>query len=953
MDYSDYNDFVHFSSAQERLLNFKYKLDLVNDYSQSIASASLATTGLQGASGSKSYYENLLTGVISNFDHYERFLYYESGSTSWPKSNVTKPYVNKLSNATEAIIWYSNQVANAIDYDNTNYSSLAYSIPTYLRDDANNENYLTFVYMVGQHFDNLWLYSKAVTDKYDADNRIDKGISKDLVAEALKNFGVKLYTSNKSVEDLFTTFIGQGYASGSETIVNYITGSLTGSNTPIQPTSYDNYQKEIQKRIYHNLPLLLKSKGTERGLRALINCLGVPGDILEIKVYGGRNTNERPFYGDYQYYTSSLDKVRLDHTGSIISGSTLSNHVSIIKRDNKYTDDLHAIEVGFSPTDNVDNYIISKSLADTNLVTFNIDNYIGNPSSLTLPNYEGLYTVAEDILGDLTQYDIRDYVKLIKFFDNTVFKMVKDFIPARAVADTGIIIKPNLLNRSKAKSVKTSVDTISGSNINNAFNYTSSIDTAFTEGTDGSSFGALNEYTASYLQTVLTPNGFKILSTKGKGEARYDGEFANSRIRVTTGELNSSNTLKKGIPPKVQFSVKFFSVPPNALCTLDNTAVVNKVVQPGVPYSLGTLFGTVGIPAPPNTLYYQGTTSAPTSLIPSTYTFTNGQYTPITIYADAGDISNTPCNETMVFTVVTCSLGVTKAPSYIVQGATYDLRDWFTLNSNLDVSFEIKKAGTLIDTVTAPLYTYTFSGFPNDVFTVKVIDNVDPTCNQSVNVEFFTCYIQPNEYTVFEVFGDQPQSIVLVNVLPYFTGILPEALYYSQPYIVPNHQTAAAPNPTAWSLTPPDEVYVTGTGAYVKVVNVPNICERVIIISKISEGAEEYKTTTLRKGTNPMRACNVGDGSGYVTGGTAPILYTPQDVQYSSWTNQSYLNFQELWASNKRVTLVTTGLGITGWYSDGFRVYPYSNGYPNNTSLATYNTSEGVGATDPIFCTSL
>ena len=295
VDYSEFSNFVHFSSAQERLLNFKYKLDLITNYSASLASISTATTGLQGISGSKDYYQTLLTGVVNNFDHYERFLYYESGSTSWPKSNTTKPYNNQASNTSEAITWYADQIANAIDYDNTNYSSLAYSIPAYLRDDANNENYLTFVYMVGQHFDNLWLYSKAVTDKYDADNRINHGISKDLVAEALKNFGVKLYTSNKSIEDLFTTFIGQAYQSGSEKINVYVTGSLTGSNAPIQPTSYDDYQKEVQKRIYHNLPLLLKSKGTERGLRALINCLGIPGDILDIKLYGGRNTNERPF----------------------------------------------------------------------------------------------------------------------------------------------------------------------------------------------------------------------------------------------------------------------------------------------------------------------------------------------------------------------------------------------------------------------------------------------------------------------------------------------------------------------------------------------------------------------------------------------------------------------------------------------------------------------------------
>ena len=296
VDYTTFNDFIHFSSAQERLLNFKYKVDLIETYSGSIASIANATLGSTGVSGSRTYYEGLITGVVDNFDHYERFLYYESGSSSWPKSNTTKPYVNKLSTDPESITWYTGQIATAIEYDLTNYNSLVYSIPTYLRDDANNENYLTFVYMVGQHFDNLWLYAKA-----DADNRIDFGISKDLVAEALRNFGVKLYTSNKSVEDLFSTFIGQSYQSGSEVINHYITGSLTGSNTPIQPTSYNDYQKEVQKRIYHNLPLLLKSKGTERGLRALINCYGIPGDILDIRLSGGRDTNNLPFLGTTEH----------------------------------------------------------------------------------------------------------------------------------------------------------------------------------------------------------------------------------------------------------------------------------------------------------------------------------------------------------------------------------------------------------------------------------------------------------------------------------------------------------------------------------------------------------------------------------------------------------------------------------------------------------------------------
>ena len=513
IDHTDYSDFIHFSSAYERLVNFKYKLQLIESYSSSLARINTAASQSAGTTGSNTYYSNQIQGVIDNFDHYERFLYYESSSYAWPKSNTTQPYVNVNSSNSIALNWYANQLATANGYDLSNGNILINSIPSFLRDDPNNENYLTFIYMIGQHFDNLWIYGKAVTDKYDADNRLGFGISKDLVGEALKNFGVKLYTSNNSIEDLFRSFIGQAYQSGSEDINFYITGSLTGSNTPIQPSSYDNYNKEVQKRIYHNLSHLVKTKGTERGLRALINCFGIPSDILKIKLYGGRNVDERPFYGDFQYYTSSLSKIRLDHTGSLITGSTLSSYTSIYKRDPKYTDDLHTVEIGFSPTDNVDNYLRNGELCTTYTVTnisaspvyysyincttgilinndlvagdtvilygrpgsigfshsnrvsvseqqsyntdFNIDEYIGDPRNLTLDSYATFNSVGTvvDTLTNLTNrimsgsdaYNVFDYVRLIKFFDNTIFKMVRDFIPARVTADTGIIIKPHLL----------------------------------------------------------------------------------------------------------------------------------------------------------------------------------------------------------------------------------------------------------------------------------------------------------------------------------------------------------------------------------------------------------------------------------------------------------------------------------------------------------------------------
>ena len=739
VDYTTFSDFVHFSSAQERLLNFKYKLDLVTSYSASLATIANSTTGLQGVSGSRDYYQNLLTGVVNNFDHYERFLYYESGSSSWPKSNTTKPYINKASTNSEAITWYTNQIANAIKYDNTNYSSLAYSIPTYLRDDANNENYLTFVYMVGQHFDNLWLYSKAVTDKYDADNRIDKGISKDLVAEALKNFGVKLYTSNKSIEDLFTTFIGQAYQSGSEDINVYVTGSLTGSNASIQPTSYDNYQKEVQKRIYHNLPLLLKSKGTERGLRALINCLGIPSDILQIKLYGGRNTNETPFYGDYQYSTSSLNKIRLDNTGSIVTGSTLSNYTSIVKRDDKYTDDLHLIEIGFSPTDNINNVIISASKATASLANFNIDDYLGDARNLTSDRYH-TYSSTGVVTSNLVQltntilrqaavtgsYNVQDYVRLIKFFDNTVFKMIKDFIPARAVADTGIIIKPHLLSRNKAKSV-----ILSGSRPE----YTGSIDTAFISGSDGDVYSdSTGIVRTGYADTIQTPQGLALSYRHISEEAKFNGELSSSYLRISDKDLNRDNPLKDTKITGENQPVAFYTTMSAFVCALSSPSPLPIIVARNNQ--------TVDVVNDLVDLFYSGVTFKSSSYIAKNtlgqYVFPEVNYTRYAVTASRTGFA-TPCSSSASYLTQYCDLATTdQLPESVYVGSVANLENWFTRGTNTNARFTASwDNGVTYNTQNIAIpASYTFNQPAGTIVTMSYNDSkiTAYTCSQTASI---------------------------------------------------------------------------------------------------------------------------------------------------------------------------------------------------------------------------
>ncbi len=46
---------------------------------------------------------------------------------------------------------------------------------------------------------------------------------------------------------------------------------------------------EIYKRIYANLPYLLKKKGTVEGLKALVTIYGIPNTILQVNEFGGQN----------------------------------------------------------------------------------------------------------------------------------------------------------------------------------------------------------------------------------------------------------------------------------------------------------------------------------------------------------------------------------------------------------------------------------------------------------------------------------------------------------------------------------------------------------------------------------------------------------------------------------------------------------------------------------------
>jgi hypothetical protein len=331
IDYSDFNEFVYFSSAEERVRNFYYKVELIEGYQEEID----ALGGLSNSQVSSSIVilENKIQDVIKNFDGYERYQYYSSGSSNiYPKSNTTAPFNLESTGSATVLAWLEDQATSGSNYDLENPDRLVNTLPSFVKDDSDNAQFMLFMDMVGQHFDNIWAYTKDVSNRFDADNRLNYGISKDIVADAIRSMGVNLYQNNFSSDDLYSALLGINASgsllppTGSEVIETYVTASS-------DVAKLDDVNKEIYKRIYHNLPYLLKKKGTVEGLRALINTYGIPDTILRISEFGGKdkdNSNDWDYfqnkfnYAIYNSGSSTTSRV----TTNLIVNSTWGHSIS-------------------------------------------------------------------------------------------------------------------------------------------------------------------------------------------------------------------------------------------------------------------------------------------------------------------------------------------------------------------------------------------------------------------------------------------------------------------------------------------------------------------------------------------------------------------------------------------------------------------------------------------------
>jgi hypothetical protein len=477
VDYTDYNNFIFFSSAEQRIKNFFDKVKQIEDYKNDIAKYTVSSSLFPNMINDKNTATASINDIITNFDGYEYYLYFESSSYTWPKSGSLKPYA--LFSTSSAFPWYNTTTGSAIDYDNDNQNNLTYSLPSFIIDDTNNNQYITFVNMVGHYFDNIWIFLQAVTDINLANNNLEQGVSKDLVYHVLQSLGINLYNQY-----------------GDASNVNFLIGNSGSANWDNNFTSTGSYLNTIPKkdllaesykRIYHNLPLLLKTKGTTYGLQTLVSTFGITGSILNTKEYGGNLKS-----GLLDEFNNS--KIRII-SNDIVTGSVLSPFISLQQQPTSSllfrTNDSHYVDISFSPQEEIDQFT-SSSISTNNTLnntTWSIDNYIGDPRQQYSSSYIDLLAEKQTYYSPLTASiipftgsagsgsigatDYNSFIRLIQYFDNSLFKMIKDFIPARANLSTGITINSPLLERNKisltnpslTSQITTNEGSISGSTI--------------------------------------------------------------------------------------------------------------------------------------------------------------------------------------------------------------------------------------------------------------------------------------------------------------------------------------------------------------------------------------------------------------------------------------------------------------------------------------------------------
>lgn len=289
VDYTDFSNFIVFSSAELRLKIFKNKVINISSLSASVKSLDTKNTQFLSASGStypfysqeRGTFQNQIDEIVNSFDGYESYLY-RSGDYDYSGS------------AFLSASFVSENDYSASLYDKGNRDSLINNCPEHILTDEKNDDYIIFLSMVGHFFDTLYVYISNLPSVKVQGQNANEEFTRRVVEYMLETFG---WTLDDSLEQ-------------ANLVNNYLTDDqISGLNA----MSAEDRLKAVRNRVFFNLPQIYKTKGTEESIRLLLSCYGIPSVLLSIREYGGVNytdnsaaytTYERAYM--YQWNTSSI-----------------------------------------------------------------------------------------------------------------------------------------------------------------------------------------------------------------------------------------------------------------------------------------------------------------------------------------------------------------------------------------------------------------------------------------------------------------------------------------------------------------------------------------------------------------------------------------------------------------------------------------------------------------------
>jgi hypothetical protein len=291
IDYTDFKNFVYYGSATERIKNYDFKVKLIEYYDSQYKLAKNSVSGSsQYVQSSANNYIDRINKIENNFDKFESFLHYKTGSifthdisgsiTPSPKYIQSNKYINYPSTSSQYITWYNTVLSSSIDFDRKNYTSFFYNTPDHILRDDRNSQYVTFIHMIGQHFDEVYTYVRKLTSIHERDEHPERGIPNKLLPYYVRSLGWKIQNT-RNLSDLWLYKLGVDS-----------TGSYSTPSGELISKSHENLSQQIWRRVVNNLPYMLKTKGTARSVRALFSIYGIPFTLISVKEYGGPQVDE-------------------------------------------------------------------------------------------------------------------------------------------------------------------------------------------------------------------------------------------------------------------------------------------------------------------------------------------------------------------------------------------------------------------------------------------------------------------------------------------------------------------------------------------------------------------------------------------------------------------------------------------------------------------------------------